>query len=115
MKLVSLSSLPAQGVSHNPEIMKRVLLQKGDLPHLTTFAQATFAPGQTTTMHSHEDMAEVFFVESGEGKMTVDGAEHALAAGVCIAVETGELHQLANTGPSPLVVTYFGIKVCKNE
>ncbi|MCA9931579.1 MAG: cupin domain-containing protein, partial [Anaerolineales bacterium] len=88
-----------------------VMLQKGDLPHLTTFAQATFAPGQVTTLHSHTDMTEIFFVESGEGIITVEGAAYALAPGVCIVAEAGEQHQLANDGTAPLVITYFGIKV----
>ena len=111
MKQITLSSLPAEGVSHNPEIKKRVMLRKGDLPHLTTFSQATFAPGQTTSLHNHDDMAEVFFVESGSGKIIVDGEQLDLAEGVCIAVEAGEMHQLSNDGDVPLEITYFGLKV----
>ncbi|KAA3665411.1 MAG: cupin domain-containing protein [Chloroflexi bacterium] len=111
MKHINLSSIPAQGVSHNPEIQKRVMLQNGFLPHLTTFAQATFAPNQQTTLHSHADMAEVFFVESGEGIILVEGVERPLTPGTCVAIEAGEQHQLTNNGKTPLVLTYFGIEV----
>ncbi|MGC8713853.1 MAG: hypothetical protein ACP5RH_15805 [Leptodesmis sp.] len=37
MKLTSLSDLPAEFVSHNPEIQKKMMLRPGDLPHLTNF------------------------------------------------------------------------------
>ena len=62
MKVISLSTLPEQAVSHNPAIKKKVMLSLGSLPHLTNFSQARFAPGQVAKAHSHSDMCEVFFV-----------------------------------------------------
>lgn len=109
MKRVSLNNIPEQGVSHNTAIRKQVMLQKGDLPHLIQFAQARFEPGQVATAHSHADMHEVFLVQSGQGKMTVDGVVHALTPGVCIAVAPGEVHEVHNTGETWLVLTYFGV------
>jgi quercetin dioxygenase-like cupin family protein len=109
MKHLHLSSLPAEGVSHNPEIGKRVMLRLGDVPHLTNFSQSRFGPGQRATAHSHVDMYEVFFVEEGEGTIVIDGAEYPLAPGVCAMVEPGEVHELRNHGPGELVLTYFGI------
>ncbi len=112
MKHVSLSDLPTQGVSHNPEIKKKVMLGSDDLPHLTTFAQARFAPGQAADRHKHDDMAEVFLIESGACKLILNGdTELVLAPGVCIAVEPGEYHELINTGSAELVITYFGLRV----
>ena len=46
MKIINANNLPQQAVSHNPEITKKVMLSGNDLPHLTNFSQATFAPGQ---------------------------------------------------------------------
>lgn len=109
MKRVSLDTLPDQGVSHNSAIRKQVLLQSGDLPHLTQFAQAYFDPGEVAAAHAHADMHEVFLVKSGQGTMTVDGTAHALSVGVCIAVAPGETHEIRNKGADPLVLTYFGI------
>ena len=111
MKLVTLSDLPVEGVSHDPGIRKQVMLRNGDIPHLTNFSQATFAPGQTVTPHAHADMAEVFFVEAGQGIIWIDGEAHELAPGVCAAIAAGELHELKNSGNSPLVLTYFGLKI----
>ncbi|WP_242060086.1 cupin domain-containing protein [Oscillatoria sp. FACHB-1407] len=73
MKLISLENLPTEQVSHNPAIHKKVMLRSHDLPHLTNFSQAYFAPGQVASAHAHHDMCEVFFVESGTGIIRIDG------------------------------------------
>lgn len=109
MKRVNLSQLEDQGVSHNTAIRKKVMLQPGDIPHLTNFSQATFAPGQVAKAHAHTDMHEVFFVSAGTGTMVVNGIDQALLPGVCMLVEPGDVHEVINTGTEPLVLTYFGI------
>lgn len=111
MKISSLTTLPLESVSHNPAIQKQVMLRKGELPHLTNFSQARFAPGQAAPGHSHGDMVEVFFVEAGSGTMYVDDQAHALRPGTCIAVEAGERHEVVNDGDAELVLTYFGLRV----
>ncbi|HEY9749623.1 MAG TPA: cupin domain-containing protein [Allocoleopsis sp.] len=111
MKLTSLSNLAAEQVSHNPAIQKKVMLRSGDLPHLTNFSQSYFAPGQVATAHAHQDMCEVFFVESGSGVIRIDGQEYPLQPGTCIAVEPGEVHEITNSGSTDLVLTYFGLRV----
>lgn len=108
-KVVSLASLPKRQVSHDPEIEKKVMLETGDLPHVTSFSQATFGPGQTVSPHAHADMYEVFFVEKGAGVIRIDGEACPLEVGTCVAVAPGEEHELINTGATKLVLTYFGI------
>ncbi len=110
MKVVSLDDLPERHVSHNPEIRKKVMLEAGDLPHVTGFSQARFGPGQVASPHAHADMHEVFFVEAGAGTIRVDGEVYRLEAGTCVAVAPGEVHEVANTGSTDLVLTYFGVK-----
>jgi len=111
MKITSLKQLQEEGVSHNPDIKKKVMLKKGDVPGLTNFSQARFAPGQAAPAHAHSDMYEVFFVESGAGVIRVDEVEHFLEPGVCITVEPGEQHEVVNTGSADLVLTYFSLLV----
>jgi mannose-6-phosphate isomerase-like protein (cupin superfamily) len=111
MKQISLSQLPEQGVSHNVAIRKKVFFQSGEIPHLNNFAQARFAPGQIATAHAHSDMCEVFLVEAGEGTISINTIAYPLYPGQCIAVEVGELHEVANTGEEDLIVTYFGLRV----
>ena len=110
MKKVVLSELPREGVSHDPQIRKQVMLRRGDVPHVTGFSCATLLPGQTAHAHQHDDMSEVFFVQAGEGLMTIQGAEHQLTPGACILVEPGELHEISNNGDAGLVLLYFGIE-----
>ncbi len=111
MKLTSLQNLPEEGVSHNAKIRKQVMLRMGDLPHLTNFSQARFPPGEIAQAHAHADMCEVFFIESGTGKITINDQEYLLMPGSCIAVDPGEIHELCNLGMTELVVTYFGLRV----
>lgn len=110
MKIVSIADLSEGQVSHNPEIRKKVLLGRGDLPHVTNFSQATFGPGQVASAHAHGDMYEVFFVEAGEGVIRVDGEPYRLEPGTCVAVAPGEEHEVACSGSGDLVLTYFGVE-----
>ena len=110
MKITSLDSLPLQTVSHNREITKKVTLSNKDLPHLTNFSQATFAPGQIAHAHAHQDMCEVFFVSAGVGIIRINEEEYNLTPGVCVAVELEESHEITNTGTEDLILTYFGIQ-----
>ena len=110
MKRVALADLPIERVVHNPAIAKQVMLRLGEVPHLTQFAQARLAAGQVAPGHAHTDMWEIFFVQSGDGAIEIDGAMYALPAGTCVAVAPGETHELRNPGRDELVVLYFGIK-----
>lgn len=110
MNIVLLADLPEEGVSHNPAIKKRVMLRRSQLPHLTNFSQSSIAPRQSVGAHAHTGMFEVFFVASGEGRIRIDDAEYGLRAGICVAVEPGEAHEITNTGATDLVLLYFGIE-----
>ena len=110
MRIVSLAAAAEEPVSHDAAIRKRVLLRRGDVPVVTQLAQARFAPGQVASPHVHADMHEVFLVESGVARFTVDGIAHRLEAGGCIAIAPGERHEVANAGDGELVLTYFGIE-----
>jgi quercetin dioxygenase-like cupin family protein len=110
MRRVSIEEVPEEGVSHDPAIRKQVLLRKGELPHLTNFSRARLLPGQAARAHRHPDMSEVFFVARGVGVLSVEGAEQRLEAGVCVAVEAGEEHEVRNTGDAELVLYYFGVE-----
>jgi quercetin dioxygenase-like cupin family protein len=110
MKKVSLAEVPEEGVSHNPQITKQVLLRRGDVPHLTNFSRSRLAPNQTASAHAHASMHEVFYVERGAGVMRINDEELRLEAGVCVAVSPGERHEIANTGDAELVLCYFGVE-----
>jgi quercetin dioxygenase-like cupin family protein len=110
MKIISLADLPSEGVSHNPEIRKQVLLRRGDVPHLTNLSQARLAPGQSVRSHTHADLYEIFNVLSGTGTTTIDGLEHRIETGDCLLVEPGEAHTISNRGSTDLVLLYFAVE-----
>lgn len=112
LKLTTLESILPTSVSHNSAINKQVMLAYQEFPPITQLAQARFPPNAIASAHQHADMLEVFFLQSGEAIMTVNGLEHSLPVGSCIVIEPGEVHELRNTSTTQeMVVTYFGIQI----
>jgi len=110
LKIIPLSELPIEGVSHQSEITKKVMIRDGELPHVTGFAQAYLAPGRVATAHSHAGKYEVFLVESGEGTLRIGDRTYRLTPQICVIVEPPEMHEIASTGTTDLVLTYFGLE-----
>jgi len=109
MKHLNIFSIPETGVSHNPEIKKKVILDRGYIPKLMTFGEATFQPGQSVEEHKHDTMFEVFYIQSGKAEFTVNGEKFVLSTGDCLSIEPGELHSQANPYNEPVTWLYFGI------
>ena len=111
MDLINLSQISETGVSHDNSIRKRVLIENGRIPKLTNFSQSRIKPGQFCPGHVHHDMWEVYLVESGHGKMILDGGEINLQPGDRLIIDPGEEHSMQNHSESDdLVLTYFGIE-----
>jgi mannose-6-phosphate isomerase-like protein (cupin superfamily) len=109
MKMIKLNELPEQGVSHNARIRKRQILGNSEVGPITNYARSVFPPGEKAEAHSHEDMTEVFTVESGSGDIRIDDVAYIFSAGTTFVVEPGEVHEIVNTGRTELIVTYFGV------
>lgn len=109
MKIQSLGAIADEPVSHNPAIQKQVMVRQGDVENLVYFSRARFAPGEVAGAHSHEDMSEVFFVESGSGTIYINDTVHDLRPGTCVAVEPGDVHEVINSIAEELVLIYFGV------
>lgn len=109
MKHTNLRDLSEVGISHNPEIKKKVILENGYIPKLTTFGQATFQPNQRVDEHKHDTMYEVFFIQKGNATFVVNGKEITVGEGDTITIEPGELHSQENPFSAPVVWLYFGI------
>lgn len=109
MKKIRMDELPEQGVSHNARIRKRQILTSGEVGPIINYARAVFPPGEKAGVHSHDDMAEIFTVESGCGEIRINDVAYVFSTGLTVVVEPGEVHEIINTGSSELVVTYFGV------
>ena len=81
------------------------------MPRLTNYSRAVYPPGEKADSHLHNDMAEVFTVESGCVEVRVNDVAYVFDAGTTVMVEPGDVHEIINTGSTDLVVIYFGILV----
>ena len=98
-----------EDISHKKGIRKKVMLRKGQIPHITQFAQAIIPAGEIVEGHSHQDMYEIFFVEEGEGEVKINGMKYPLKKGSYIIIEPRENHEFSSN--SELILTYFGVRV----
>ncbi|AWB66656.1 cupin domain-containing protein [Saccharobesus litoralis] len=109
MKYTHLNQQPTTKVSHNSAIDKQTMISSGQIDNLVYFSKACFPPGEIAAGHTHHDMTEVFFIDSGNGEFAINKQIIELTAGSCITIEPGDWHELRNTGDKPLKVTYFGL------
>ncbi|MDF7808079.1 cupin domain-containing protein [Pontiellaceae bacterium B12219] len=110
MKQIKINQLPETGMPHNARIRKRVLLEKGEVRGITDYSRAVFPPGEKAGSQLHNDMAEIFTCESGCGEMRINDVGYVFSTGTTILVEPGEVHEIINSGPTDLVVIYFGVE-----
>lgn len=109
MKKRNIANLKYAPVSHNPNVLKKVLLGYEEVPHVTFFSRATFMPDHIAPSHSHEDMYEIFYVEQGQANFTVGDKDLLVREGDCIIIEPLEKHEIKNVGQSDFIVYCIGI------
>jgi quercetin dioxygenase-like cupin family protein len=72
-----------------------------------TLGVTELGPGQPSPFLPHRHaQAEIYYVLSGEGVVTIDGAEHALRAGSSVFIPGNALHGARNTGREVLRMLY---------
>lgn len=110
MKLINLTDTPLEPVSHDPQILKQVMVDRGVVPKLTKFSKAVIRSGQVASAHSHENMYEIFFFLAGKGKLLVSDRTIDILPNLCIVVEPGERHAIAEV-TADIELLYFGIEI----
>ncbi len=70
-------------------------------------------PTGKTTGHAHDDMEEVYYILSGNGKMVVGDDEFSIKEGDAFYVPFGEYHVTYNTGIQPLSILWVTGRVEK--
>jgi quercetin dioxygenase-like cupin family protein len=109
MKLIELKDIPLEPVSHDPQILKQVMIDIGVVPRLTNFSRALIKAGQSVSPHKHDSAYEVLFLLTGKGQLIVDGDKIELSARQCLIVEPGELHSIPEVSED-IDMIYFGIE-----
>jgi mannose-6-phosphate isomerase-like protein (cupin superfamily) len=111
MKFIKAADVEETGVSHNPDIKKKVFLANGFIPNITTFGQATFTPGQSVDIHAHETMYEVFYILEGKASFVINGEEVIAEKDSCVVIEPKEPHSQSNPFNENVTWVYYGVAI----
>lgn len=109
MKITHLDHCSAEGLSHDADIVKKILFHENELPSSVRLSHAIFKPGQKASAHSHDDLYEIFYVLSGEGLFLINGQSHRVNAGSAVRIDPHDLHEVINDGHDDLMLLYFGL------
>lgn len=109
MNITHLDQCEEQGLSHDTDIIKKVLFDEKELPDSVRLSHALFKPGQKASVHSHEDLYEVFYVLSGNGLFLINGNKYRVSVGNSIRIDPYEDHQVINDSQDDLMLLYFGL------
>ncbi len=112
MKFINLKDIPLVPVSHDPQILKQVIIYTGVIPRLNKFSKAIIRKGQTVSPHSHDNMYEILFFLTGRGELLVDGNKLGVSSNQCVIIEPGEVHSIPEV-LDDIELVYFGIE--KND
>jgi mannose-6-phosphate isomerase-like protein (cupin superfamily) len=84
----------------------RELLHPEQLPGMKnqSLAEAVVEPGKDTLLHRHHRSEEIYHIVSGDGLMTLANDRFPVTTGDSILIPPGTLHNIANTGTTPLVL-----------
>ncbi len=66
-------------------------------------------PGASTGAHLHREVAEFYYVMSGDGSVKVGQETAAIRSGDAIPLQLGEVHSFENTGSQPLEFLIVGV------
>ena len=70
--------------------------ERQDSRHLS-LAEATLAPGQSTTRHRHRQSEEIYYALSGEGVVEVAARLQPVRAGEAVLIPPGAEHRALRT------------------
>jgi len=66
-------------------------------------SKTTLHTGQETTGHSHDNIEEIYFFQSGEGRMIVGNNDYQIVSGDIILIPDGDFHKVFNLGTDDLI------------
>lgn len=118
----NIQDIPVIPTSH-PGIQKQVILPSFAIaPNLAALSIANIEPGQSIASHHHPTMFELFYVLSGQGKVTLTPPSNnsnasassntkVLSQGVFLQTAPGDFHsfRVEDHRSEPLRMIYFGV------
>lgn len=101
MDIRNLGDVPAFTTKDGSEI-RELLAHRNSSIRRQSLAEARLAPGAATAPHFHRATEEIYYITEGRGRMTIGEEHRDVGPGDAIAIPPGEVHTIANTGPSVL-------------
>jgi len=94
----------ADHAKYQPDKMAKIALASTPRAQVDLYC---LEPGQSQKVHAHDSQDKVYVVLEGRGRFTLDGAEHALAAGEALVSAAGRQHGVANDSGARLLLLVF--------
>ncbi len=105
--------VPEEVTAHGPELptRKRVLLRRGEVPHITQLATSRSWDECDTSHdpHVHPTMWEIYVVRAGRATFTIGGEVHEAGPGSFLAVPPKTTHTYRVAPGEVLELLYFGV------
>jgi len=92
MRHYTLADSPQMPVSHDPSLIKRLIVEEGVLPRIRGISHIKLPAGTSVDAHVHEEGYEVFYCMGGRAVAVIGGQELEMGEGHCLIVEPGEPH-----------------------
>ena len=91
----------AEHATFQPAKMAKVALATTPRAQLDLYC---LEPGQSQTVHRHDDQDKIYVVLEGQGRIAVGGEEETFGPGEAVIAPAGVEHGLVNDGGAPLLV-----------
>jgi mannose-6-phosphate isomerase-like protein (cupin superfamily) len=102
MDIRNLDSVESFTTKDGSEI-RELLAHRNSAIRNQSLAEARLPVDMSTTPHYHPRAEEIYYILSGRGQMRIGAETAAVGPGDAIAIPPGLVHQIANSGQSPLV------------
>lgn len=103
ISITHLSDVPPYTTRDGSQIFELMHPDKHDSKN-QSMALAVISPGETTKLHKHNKSEELYFIQSGTGKMILNENEYVINYGDTICISPGSAHCVENTGSEDLKI-----------
>lgn len=103
MDIKNIARVPAFTTKDGSEI-RELLAHRNSCIRKQSLAEARLAPGMATAPHYHPLTEEIYYIQEGRGRMTIDGDERDVGPGDAIAIPPGATHTILNVGETALKI-----------
>ncbi len=67
------------------------------------------------SLQKHNKRAEIWYIDSGLGVMTIDEDHFTVQSGDAVQIEVGQVHRIKNIGDSPLIIYEVQVGECSED